>query len=154
MQEPPGLEPAPSAIPQPFGSEPRPLTPSGCSRNSVIGCGVLVVLLGVAAVLLLARSNEVMVWVLEKLETRVEEKLPEDLPAADRARLAAAFQRLYRAIESGEVDPAALQRLQRELLDLAQADRRLTVEEVRDLTVSLEAAAGEQQPLAATAAAG
>jgi hypothetical protein len=149
-------EPLPP-LPEPFAAQPRPLTRPGCGRAALLGCGVLVVLVGVGAVLLALNANRISSWLLHKLETTIAGKLQPEVPPADRARFSAAFAELYRAIEEGKVDPVAVQTLQRELIALSsQIDSGLSREQLQRLTEAVESAAGkapaEERPGGAGAA--
>lgn len=139
----------PPEVPQTFADDPRPVAAEGgCGRASLIGCGVLVVLVGIVFVLVAFNVEAVLVRLLRLQQTAMERSLPADLPAAERERVDQAWSGLYRAIDEGEVEPEAIQRLQRELMETTPGpDRRLSREQVRRLTEALEAtAAGEMPP--------
>jgi hypothetical protein len=128
-------------LPQPFGPAPRALRAGqGCGRGPLIGCGVLVVLFGIGAVALSFRMSEVTVWLFEKIEEQVATRLPQDLTPAERARLDAAFEGLYRGIERGWVQQAAVSQLQSKLMSVVRGGNRLDREQVRELTEALELA--------------
>ena len=130
-------------LPEPFAPAPRPLRGPGCGRGALIGCGVLVLLFGVGAVALALNANRMLGWVFHRLEAQVVEKMPADVTPAERARFSAAFAELYRVIEDGKVEPAAVQPLQRELFAIStQVDRGLTREQVLRLTEAAERASG------------
>lgn len=136
-------------LPEPFAPAPRPLRAPGCGRGALIGCGVLLLLFGIGAVVLALNANQMLVWWFHRVEAMVVEKMPADATPAERARFSAAFAGLYRTIEEGKVDPAAVQPLQRELFTLStEIDRGLTREQVLRLTEAAEHAAGApaQQP--------
>jgi len=131
-------------LPEPFAPAPRPLRSPGCGRGALIGCGVLLVLFGIGAVTLALNANRMLVWVFQRLETQVAEKMPADVTPAERARFSAAFDDLYRAIGSGKVEPASVQPLQRELFALSTAvDRGLSREQILRLIEVVERAAGK-----------
>jgi hypothetical protein len=135
-------------LPRPFAPAPRPLraTP-GCGRAGLIGCGVLVILFGVAAVALSFRADAVMVWLFRQIESRVEARLPPDLTPAERERFDEAFASLYRSLEMGRVEPASMQALQGELMATAgRVERGLTREQVLALTAAVEQAAAGSAP--------
>ena len=130
-------------LPEPFAPAPRPLKSPGCGRGALIGCGVIILLLGIGAVGLAMNVNRMLVWILQRLETQVETKLPADLTSEERTRFKSAFADLYRTIQEGKVDPIAVQSLQRELMALAtDVDRGLSREQVLRLTEAVEKAAG------------
>jgi hypothetical protein len=132
-------------LPKPFGPTPRPLRMSGagCGRGVWIGCGAGLLLFLVVSVALTFRADEMMGWLLGRLEESVSQKLPSDLLPAERERFTAAFEDLERSVASGSVDPVALQALQRTLLDVSgDVERGLTRAQVLELTEAVEKAAG------------
>ena len=152
MSEPQAPLPPLPPLPEPFAPAPRPLKGPGCGRGALIGCGVLLVIFGIGAVTLALNANRMLVWVFQRLETQVTAKLPADVTPAERARFSAAFADLYRAIGEGEIDPAAVQPLQRELFAVStQIESGLTREQVLRLTEAAERAAGRGQPAAGDA---
>src|SRR5581483_12280882 len=110
-------------LPEPFAAAPRPLRGAGCSRGALIGCGVLIALLGISMVALTARGNAIVDWFFQRVEAKVDTNLPHDLPAADRDALAAAFRHLHDAMNSGRVDTAALAAAEREMIAAAGAEQ-------------------------------
>lgn len=118
---------------------------SGCSRNLLIGCGVLLVLLGIGTVLFVLNASKVATWLYTQLEEQVEAQLPEDLPEEDRQRLAAAFDDVRAAIQDGTVSPGKLQQAQGKMTEMVQNAESLTAEDVRELAALLEAAAGTSE---------
>lgn len=134
--------------PQPFAETPQEV-PGGCSRPIFLGCAVVVVLLGLLLLGALWKAKELMPalfrWSLDQFEQQISASLPEELSEAERERLAAAFDAAAAAVENGTADPAALQRLQGKLLDVARAGR-LTREKVLGLIEALEGVAGERSP--------
>ena len=134
-------------LPRPFDTEPRSISPSGCGRGALVGCGVLVVLFGIAGVVFVAKANDMLAWLMEKLEDQIVATLPDDLPPDERQRLDQAFDDLYEAIAGNDFDPIALQSLQPFLLEATQkASQGLSREDVRDLTEAIEKAAGRGPP--------
>jgi hypothetical protein len=126
----------------------KPITPGGGSsgkRPLLIGCGALLVLLGIAAVILVAKRGELVGWMFEKLEAQILAKLPEDVTPEERQRLDQAFDSAAQALGSGAVDPARSEQLNAVLLDLAQGGRQLTREDILKLTTALEEVAGKNQ---------
>lgn len=113
-------------------------------RVVLLGCGALLFLLGIAAIVFLLKADDFVGWVFGSIEETVAERLPDDLPAAERARLERAFAAATAKVESGEADPAALRRLQGELTAIVRRseERPLRREEVAEITAHLEEIAG------------
>lgn len=113
-------------------------------RVALIGCGALLFLLGLAAIVFLLKADDFVGWVFRSIEDTVAERLPPDLPEEERARLEEAFAAAAAKIETGEADAQALRRLQAELSRIVRSadDRPLTHEEVAEITATLEAIAG------------
>lgn len=135
----------PAARPdRPFAEEPRPLRPPGrgCSRMALAGCAVVLLLLGLGALTLMLKGREVVAWSLERVRVEIVRTLPEDLPAGERRRLEDAFEAAARRLDEGELDPAAFEGLQGQLLHFAGLGREPTREEVAALAAALERFAG------------
>lgn len=113
-------------------------------RVALIGCGTVLFLLGIAAIVFLLKADDFVGWVFGSIEETVAERLPEDLPADERARLDRAFAAATARLEAGEGDTAALRRLQSKLVGIVRSaeDRPLTREEVAEITAALEEIAG------------
>jgi len=137
----------PSAPPAPFHPG-RPPSAGGASgkRPLLIGCGALLVLLGIAAVILVAKRAEVVGWMFQKLEAQILAKLPEDVTPEERQRLDQAFDDAAQAIGSGAADEAEADQLNSVLLETAQGGRQITREDVLKLTAALEEVAGKKSP--------
>jgi hypothetical protein len=111
----------------------------------LIGCGVVVLLLGVAAVVFLLKAGDLFGWALARFETEITRALPDELTDEERQRLHQAFQEAADAVRSGDFDPMALQRLQGTLRDsLLDQDQRLTPEQVYELIEVLEEVGGRE----------
>lgn len=118
-------------------------------RAMLLGCAVLLVLLGVAAIVFLLKADDFVGWVFGSVEETIVERLPPDLPAEERARLDRAFAAASARIESGEADPKALRRLQGGLSRAVRSsgdDAALTREEVAEIIATLEEIAGTTPP--------
>lgn len=113
----------------------------GAGRWLLVGCGGLFFLLGIAAIVFLFKADDFLGWTFGKLEETVVARLPEDLPPESRRRLEVAFDGAIERIVSGEADPRTMQALQARLSALTRSQDRLTVDEVRELTLTLEAVA-------------
>lgn len=136
------LPPQPSV---PFGTAPTEPAAGGCSRVGLIGCGVVILLLGAAALVFLFKAGDLFGWALTQFETEITEALPEDCTETERQRLSEAFTAAAEAVRSGDFDPSALQALQSKLREsLLDEDHSLTREQVRELTLILEEVAGQR----------
>lgn len=136
--------PPPPTTPSPFdrpGAGPAPGSGrSGVRKPLLIGCGVLLLLVGVAFALFVVYQNSIAAWVFEAMQAELEPRLPEDLPADLRTRYEDAFELAVAAAREGDYSPPDLQRVQREFSRVVQGGgSRLSVEEVERLAVALEA---------------
>lgn len=115
-------------------------------RVMLLGCGALLFLLGIAAIVFLLKADDFVGWVFGSIEETVIERLPADLPDAERQRLDRAFAAATAQIEAGRGDPQALRALQGELTRVVRGaeDRPLTRDEVAAITATLEELAGTE----------
>jgi len=135
--------PAPPGLPQPFATTPTEPRAGGCGKPVLVGCGVVFLLLGVAAIVFLFNAKRVLAWTLTKAKQEVVANLPADVTSADRERFERAFAAAIGAIGSDKMDPAALQGLQSNLLRVMQKPPgELTREDLLALTESLERLGG------------
>jgi hypothetical protein len=139
-QTPPPTQP-PDA---PFSGEPRRLGGAGCSRPLLLGCGGLVVLLGIAAIVFLVKARDLLGWTIRQIETQVVTALPADVTAEERFRLERGFDAALERIGAGEVEPPALFALQRQLRRATEraGEGTLDREAVLDLLSALERVGG------------
>jgi hypothetical protein len=114
------------------------------TRVALLGCGVLLFLLGVAAIIFLLKADDFVGWVFGSVEETVVERLPADLPAAERQRLDRAFAAAAARLESGDAEPDTLRPLQADLTRLVRAgdDSPLSRDEVAEITATLERIGG------------
>jgi hypothetical protein len=141
------MDTPPSTPASPFHpGQPRAAGGPSRAKPLLIGCGVLLVLLGIAAVLLVAKRAQLVGWMFHKLETQILAKLPDDVTPAERQRLSRAFDDAEEVMGSGTPDPAKAEQLNAVLLDLAQGGRQITREDVLKLTRALEEVAGKKSP--------
>ena len=142
-------EPTPSpGAPQPFASAPIEPRAGGCGKPVFIGCGVVLVVLGILGVLFVVKAKDLLVWSLERAKTGITANLPADVTDADRERFEAAFAAAASNIKAGKMDPAALQRLQRRLMQAVQKPQgQLTREEFLALTSAFEQLGGIARPV-------
>ena len=133
-------------VPRPFAEEPKTVSGEGCGKLALLGCGGLILLFGIAMVLFALNVQDVMVWIMNRFEAQIEQSLPEDLPPEERERLHAAFDAFEDAVAEGRVDQASLTQLQGKIMEMSEdAGTGLTREQVRELTVALEEAAGVER---------
>jgi hypothetical protein len=92
----------PPTTPSPFNPQRTRAAAGGPSRAKplLIGCGVLLVLLGIAAVVLVAKQAQLVGWVYSRLEAQIVAKLPPEVTAEERQRLSQAFDAATEAIGS------------------------------------------------------
>ncbi|MGB5814263.1 MAG: hypothetical protein WBH75_18455 [Thermoanaerobaculia bacterium] len=132
---------------QPFTPDAPATTPGGCGRPLLIGCGILVVLLGIAAAVFVIKAKDLFGWAMARFEEEVVQMLPDDLTAEEAERLDAAFDAALEAWDASEADPVALQRLQEELWQtVSRSTGKLSREDVGKLTRALEEVAGIESP--------
>ena len=143
--QPPPTEPGapPPPIPRPFAPEPKPL-PGGCSRPFLIGCGTIVVLFGIAAIIFVAKAKDLLAWTMREVEKQVVLNLPADVPEDERARLERGFDAAIARMQKGEVETPALYALQSQLMNAADKSqkRAMTRDDVLDLLSALERVGG------------
>lgn len=138
---------APSTPAAPFHpGQPRPGGPSRTSRTRplLIGCGALLILLGIGAVVLIVKLPAFVDWMFHTLEGQVLAKLPPDTTPEERARLDKAFDAAADAIGNRRANQAKAEELNGVLMDFARAGRKITREDVRKLTQALEETAGKK----------
>jgi hypothetical protein len=129
--------PPPSA--KPFAPE-KMSGGGGCQKPLLVGCGLLSLLLGIAAVVFVVKAKDVLAYAMNQLRAEVVTHLPEDAGESERQRIEVGFDAALTRIRSGELDPAALQELQKRLTGAASAaaSRRLTREELTALLAALD----------------
>lgn len=133
------LPPSPEPHARPFAPE-KIADGGGCQKPLLVGCGLLALLLGVAAVVFVVKAKDVLAYAMNQLRTEVVAHLPEDAPESERQRLESSFDLALARIRSGELEPASLQALQQKLTSAASAaaSRRLTRDELAGLIAALE----------------
>lgn len=148
MTEPP-QQPYPPSPFNPQGTPPpgipgRPPGRSGCSKPLLIGCGIVLLLLGAGLMLMIFNAPKVVQWSFTMMEQDIMRRLGPDVTPEDRTRLAAAFEDARRAMEKGQMDLNKVQAFQNKIMEVAPADRKLSRKDVRDLTLVLEDLAGKK----------
>ena len=132
--------PAPPFEPRPFDPG-ATRKPSGCQKPLLFGCLGLAVLLGIAAIVFVVNAQKILGFAMNQLRTQVVRVLPLETSDAERERLDAGFDQAIEKIRAKQIDPVALQALQRQLVAAAQAggERRMTHEQLLDLLDALDA---------------
>jgi hypothetical protein len=133
----------PPPPPSPFNPG-QPRSGPSRSRPLLIGCGVVFVLLGIAAIVLVVKMPALVDWVFHRFEQQVLAKLPPDVTPEERQRLDAAFDDAARAIGENKADPGKVQKLNTTLMEMGQSSRQITREDAMKLLESLEEVAGKK----------
>lgn len=142
------MQPPPSPTPaSPFNpGQPRPAGGGGSRKKPLlIGCVIVLILLGTGVLVLVARLPEFVGWMFSRLEEQILAKLPDDVTLEERGRLDQAFDDAAEAIGTGRADQAKAEELNSVLMDFAGAGRKITREDVLKLTQALEEVAGKNQ---------
>jgi hypothetical protein len=145
MVEPP--QQPPTSPPSPFnpsGVPARPPGRNGCSKPLLIGCGALLVLLGIGLIAMIYNAPKIVQWSFRAMEQDIMGRLGEDVTPEDRARLAAAFEGARGAMTTGKMELSKVQAFQDKMMEVAPANRKLSREDVRELTRVLEDLAGKK----------
>jgi hypothetical protein len=130
----------------PFNPTAPPSAGEGCGRIPLIGCGLLILLLGAAAVVFLIKAGDLFAWAMTRFEAEIVGVLPDDFTDEERQRLHEAFSHATDAVRTGEFDPLALQRLQSKLREsILNSGGRLSRQEVLELIDLLEGVGGAVQ---------
>ncbi len=145
---------------QPITPDPQPFSPAspsssraGCGRPLLIGCGVLILLIGIAAVVIVNKAGDLFDWAMTRFEETIVQRLPDDVTEADRERLHDAFRSAVDAVQSEQADPEALQHAQLLLQRaLTKEPGKLTRDDVLEIIEALEAVGGTDTPLESEAA--
>jgi len=112
----------------------------GCQKPALVGCGVVALLLGIAAVVFVVKAKDVLAYAMNQLRAQVVAHLPEEAGDAERRQLEAGFDAALARIRAGTIDPASLQELQKKLTAVASAagSRRMTRDELGGLIAALD----------------
>ncbi len=134
---------SPPPVPRPFAPEARQ-APGGCGRPALIGCGVLVLLIGIASIAFVVKAKDLLAWLMTKIETQVVEALPADVTDGERARLVHGFAAAKEQIRQGNVEMPALKALQLQLQKASEKapKKELSRDDVLDLLSALERVGG------------
>ena len=151
MNDLPPPPPAPPFEPRPFDPG-TAKSPSGCQKPLLFGCLGLSLLLGIAAIVFVVNAQRILAFAMSQLRTQVVRVLPLETTDAERERLDAAFDEAISRIRAKQIDPVALQALQRQLVEAAQAGggKRMSHEQLLGLIDALEKVNGRPPAPAAT----
>jgi len=124
----------------------KPFTPEkisgggGCQKPMLVGCGLVALLLGIAAVVFVVKAQDVLTYAMNRLRAEVVAHLPEDTGEAERQQVEAGFDAAIARIRGGAIDPASLQEMQKKLTATAASagSGRLTREELAGLIAALD----------------
>lgn len=145
--EPPQQPPYPAPSPfNPTGAPVRPPGRSGCSKPLLIGCGAVLLLLGVGLILMIYNAPKIVQWSFQAMEQDIMGRLGPDVTPEDRARLGTAFADARAAMSKNQVDISKVQAFQGKIMDVAPANKKLARKDVLELTRSLEDLAGKRPP--------
>ncbi len=143
----PGMNDMRSGDPEPFAGQAVQGSGGGCGKPVWIGCGVLLVVIGILAIVFVVKSKDLFRWSIERVEANIMDKLPESTTAAEKARLTAAFSGAIKAVTDGKANPADIEDLQAALVHAAQSSKSgMTHQDLEDLTTALEKVAGIAPP--------
>lgn len=118
---------------------------TGSSRRALLGCGALIVLLGIGSVVFLLKAKDLFGWMMNELEVQVEESLPADITEPERQELAEAFDAVVDAVEEDRADVVALQDLQKMLREaLGNGPKRFSRQEIQGLIEALDRVSGRE----------
>jgi hypothetical protein len=149
MTEPEGPAPAdPSQLPPaPFEpGAPRNPAGSGCAKVALVGCLGLLIVLGIGLIVMVTQGPKLFGWLLDHTRTTIEARYAPDVTDADRTRVRAAFAAARKAVDEGRMDPAAMQTLQRRLMDTLGAQGPISREQALALAEALEGVGASKPP--------
>ena len=130
-------------IQQPFQSGPSQSPTGGCGKPALIGCGILILLVGVASIFFMVKARDLFAWIVTRMEVEVVRLLPDEIDAEQRQRLGLAFHAAKDSILEGDLDPLDLQELQQQLAHVTSIrEGKMTREDVRKLIIALEKVGG------------
>ena len=136
--------------PSPF--RPQPAAPAGgrggCSKPVFVGCGALLLILGIGAIVFVVKAPALFQWWLKLVEEKVTAVVPADVTPEERAALHQSFVDLGGVFAHGsQPDAHSIQSFQTKLLEvLGKPKGQVTRQEILDLTRILELTAGKRPP--------
>jgi len=128
---------------EPFSPEGPQSKWSGGPRWGLLGCGAMILLLGIGSVVFLLKAKDLFGWMMSELETQVMESLPANITEPEVQELSAAFDAAVEAVREDRANVVALQDLQKMLREaLGNGPNRLSREEVQNLIGALDRVSG------------
>ena len=120
----------------------RPIEPSGGGPSpALIGCAALLVLLAVAAIFALSKSQDLFRAVMQRVEVQVLENAGPEVSEGARAEFREAMAGLIEAVEEKRVDAARLREVQTRLVEISKkGEGEVTEEDLRELSAALRSA--------------
>ena len=116
---------------------------SGRPRWALLGCGALILLLGIGSMVFLLKAKDLFGWMMSELEAQVMESLPANITESEVQELSAAFAAAVAAVQEDRANVVALQDLQKMLRELlGNGPNRLSREEVQSLIEALDRVSG------------
>jgi Ca2+-binding EF-hand superfamily protein len=118
---------------------------SGGPSWALLGCGALILLLGIGSVVFLLKAKDLFGWMMNELEAQVMESLPANITETQMQELSAAFDGAVEAVREDRANVVALQELQKMLREsLGNGPNRLSREEVQSLIEALDRVSGRK----------
>jgi uncharacterized protein HemX len=152
MAEPTGTPSTPRSPFHPPPAAPKVRT-GGPGKPLVLGCLILLAVLGIGLMISLyyvgQHYDQVFAWSISRVRDTVEPRLPKDLHVEDQKRLDDAFTAAQGAAGAIRRNPAAAQKLQTLMLELAGksgGSGTFTREQVREISETLEKIAEVGRP--------
>lgn len=111
----------------------------GCAKPVAIGCSALLLLAMVGATYLASHYFDLLAFFLSSLRAGVQQQVPSEVPAEDKARLDGAFEQAIQRARAGNLDLEALQRLQRRFLKMAgRGNSKMSPQQFSELLTAVE----------------
>lgn len=128
---------------EPFSPEGPQSKWFGGPRWALLGCGALILLLGIGSVVFLLKAKDLFGWMMNELEAQVMESLPANITEPEIEELTAAFDAVVEAVQEDRANVVELQELQRMLREsLGSGPKRFSREEVQSLIEALDRVSG------------
>ncbi len=156
MAEPGNIPPVPPV--PPGGSPFNPNVPAatrpgpGCSKPLLIGCGALVLVVGICFLIIVWQIGKdpgrALSWTVSQMENAITTALPQDVTAEEREQLKAAFAGVRQKTAAGQLSAEQLQTINFKFLEISRKEGGMTRQDVLELTAMLEGLAGSTTEVA------